>query len=399
MVVNTIPNDADNDNRSQGQDGRIETPVDFRLAPGLPTSRSTQADAVHDRRSPYPDHIYDQMFEYSPARDQYGHHYQGNQDDQTDLGNHYNHGNETTGRPQPSMEPAVQQKTKPQLTTFFGIFPGYSTVNLLKIFAIITLILLVEINLIINLESGKFVGEHLIYNAKALIGVGIIGIFLGLFYRYIEFEFETIKWSRLNNYRVETTSYIKLVFFLTIIIALVVWIIIELVFTLQRGLLVFVDLISILTMTIGVYVITSAKRSLNIILLVLMFTIMLLGIDYSPDLPKMFLLAVLVIAYLELSDGACRLHEQIVRFRGFVEDRPPAAKAAPPPEPGAGREQRGPNLLPPRPVPRPRSGPVPAPGAREASPSVPETRRESQEMVSAPAQPDLGTSRSVPARA
>jgi len=186
--------------------------------------------------------------------------------------------------------------------------------------AIISLFVLVELNIIMNLEWTKFVGEEIYRDPKALIGVGFIGIFLGMFYRYIEFEFENLRWHKVQYGRFELMNYLKLIFFISIMVIITLWIIFELFFTMNRFVLVFIDLMSITTMAVGTYALISGKRHLTIIPVIFVFLIMLLGIDYKPELPILLFLGLLTLLYIEVSDGACRIQEHLTRARQMVEN-------------------------------------------------------------------------------
>ncbi len=222
--------------------------------------------------------------------------------------------------PQNPYPTQTQPYKKPQLMEYFGIFHKIPTLNLLKLWGIICLFVLVELNIVMNLEWTKFIGEEIYRDPKALLGVGFIGIFLGMFYRYIEFEFENLRWVQVQYGRAQLMDYLKLIFFISIMIIITLWIIFELVFTMNRFVLVFIDLMSITAMAVGTYALISGKRHLTIIPMIFVFLIMLLGIGYKPELPILLFLGLLTLMYIEVADGACRIQEHLTRAYKTVEN-------------------------------------------------------------------------------
>jgi uncharacterized membrane protein len=217
--------------------------------------------------------------------------------------------------PEPTRRPVDEKRRS--LLEHFGIFPSVPTINLLKICAIITLIAVVELNILMNLNAEKIIGDFIPIKANILVFVGLIGVFLAILYRYTEFEYEQQQIQQERYGRSDFKTSLKLFFLVILFIFIVIEVIFELVSA--RGVLFVVDLLSILIMCFGTYTILSGKRYFNITTFIFLFLLMLIGIDYHPDLPMMIFLGILTIIYIELSDGVCRLQEHIKKFQDLAD--------------------------------------------------------------------------------
>jgi hypothetical protein len=240
----------------------------------------------------------------------------------------YKNGNYPKHDPLNYPAPLQQRKHAPghNILAHFGIYPSVPALNVLKLAAIIVLVLLVEVNIIMNLESSQLLYEITGYSPYALVGIGIIGIILGMLYRYFDFELEQQRMKSSKQQRTDFMGYLKMGVVLIIMIFLILEVFVELIVT--RGFLFLIDITSITIMAIGTYAIFSGKRPLTIISLLFIFIIMLLGVDASePNIPLLTFLAVLTIVYIELSDGASRLQEYYLKFHDMAKPDDMHAKA------------------------------------------------------------------------
>jgi hypothetical protein len=205
-----------------------------------------------------------------------------------------------------------KERKKSSLLDHFGIFPNVPTVNLLNVFAIISLIVLVELNILLNLGAEKIIGDMDLIKSKPLFGVSLIGLFFALLYRYMEFEYAQMSQEQKIFGKANIKTVIKLIFLIFLITFIFIEVIIELINA--RGLLIAIDMISIFTVLLGTYTIISGKRYFNIFTIIFIFLIMILGIDYQPNIPIMIFLGFLTILYIELSDGVCRLQQFVQNY-------------------------------------------------------------------------------------
>jgi hypothetical protein len=207
---------------------------------------------------------------------------------------------------------SYEPEDEPEFFKFMGIFPTIPIFNLMKIMSMVILFIIVELNIFYNMNSDLFIGDYLASDIGILFGVGLIGVFLGFLYRYIKFEFARMNWNRVYQNKGDLKNYLTLIFLIILFIFIYIEVIIELLSS--RGPLLIIDMLSIHCMTFGTYAIFSGKRYINIFTMVFLFIIMILGWDFHLDLPLVLLLGILTIMYLELSDGACKLQEYIIKY-------------------------------------------------------------------------------------
>lgn len=209
---------------------------------------------------------------------------------------------------------------------YFGLNPDIPTLVVLKICSIVLLVLCVELNTLINLntlhpELQKILGP----NVQPFIGISLIGLFIGILFKYIDYELQHLKLIPENKKQVRYKSYLTLIFLLAIGIFVILEVIVELINV--RGALTgaeasglfLVDILSILIVTLGTYAIFSKNRGLVILLVVFLTIIMLLGIEYGQDLFSVVLLGAILVLYLEITDGAIRLSEYADKFHEMIE--------------------------------------------------------------------------------
>ena len=217
----------------------------------------------------------------------------------------------------------------------FGIFQSIPNSLNLKFAAIFVLILLVELNSFVNLTTAHPNLEGIFgTNPQVFIGVSIIGLFLGIIFRYINYELQNLKHRATdpNSERKQAErkdrmkSYLTLFFLFAIAIFILIEVIIELINAhiatdarSAAGLFI-VDLVNIFIVTIGSYAIFSRNRKLIILSVIFLFLIMLMGIDYGTELPLMVLLSVLTILYVELADATIRMTDYIRKFHGIADE-------------------------------------------------------------------------------
>jgi hypothetical protein len=175
----------------------------------------------------------------------------------------------------------------------------------------------VELNILYNINSDIFIGDYLASDITILFGVGLIGVFLGFLYRYIRFEFARMNWNRIHRNKADLKNYLTIIFLIILFIFIYIEVIIELLSS--RGPLLIIDMLSIHCMAFGTYAIFSGKRHINIITMTFLFFIMLLGWDFHLELPMVLLLGFLTLIYLELSDGACKLQEYIIKYQDIAD--------------------------------------------------------------------------------
>jgi hypothetical protein len=223
-------------------------------------------------------------------------------------------------------EPPQDSETKPNVFDYFGIFPNVPMSLILKGCSIILLVILVEMNAWINLDSlHPVLAESIGKGAVPFIGVSAIGIFLGFLFRYMDFELFQLKSMPKEQRSGRFKSYLTLIFLFAITIFIMLEVIVELINA--RGFLVgtpggalfLLDLLVILIVTIGTYAVFSKNHSLSIITIMLLIIIMLIGIDYGTNLPMMVVLGCLTILYIEITDSALRISEYITKFYSIVE--------------------------------------------------------------------------------
>lgn len=209
----------------------------------------------------------------------------------------------------------------------FGIFPNIPTTVILKIFSIILLILLVEINTYVNLDTlHPALEEGLGSGVSPFIGISLIGLFLGILFRYMDFELYRLRIRDTKQQGVKFKSYLTLIFLIAISLFVVLEVIVEIINT--RGFLTgaaggaffIIDLLNILLVTIGTYTIFSTTRRMLIVSIIILFITMFLGIDYGTNIPLMFVLATLTLFYIEVTDGAIRLNKYINKFYELIDD-------------------------------------------------------------------------------
>ena len=225
-------------------------------------------------------------------------------------------------------------KKKKSIMEFFGIFPSIPTVNIMKFCSLVILIILVEMTIMVSIESSGFLflEEFQTLQTNELVDFqmigffGVIGISLGILYRYIEYEYFKLKSTQLRQQHVEFKYHLKLIFLILIYLFIIFEIIFELVFS--RGILILLDLISILILTYGSYIVFSGKRHLIVFPMLFIFFFIILGFgQVEPDLPMLLLLGLLTLIYLEFTDGACKLQEYISKYHYMTKDLHPTAQA------------------------------------------------------------------------
>jgi hypothetical protein len=216
--------------------------------------------------------------------------------------------------PHPPKEPE-----KIDVLDHFGLFPEIPTLIALKISSLVLLIILVELNTIVNLATLHPSLEPLLgASVNALIGISLVGVLLGILFRYLDLEYNQLKLIPIENRNSRFKSYLTLLFLIAIGIFIVIEVIVEL-FS-ARGFLALIDIIVVFTITFGTYTIFSANRQMIILTIISIFIIMLLGIDRGTDLPILVLLGCLTLLFIELADGAIRLQEYTKRFYEITDE-------------------------------------------------------------------------------
>ena len=206
----------------------------------------------------------------------------------------------------------------PHILDFFGIFPEVSSFNILKFFSFIILIAVVELNILFNMTSERFIGNYLISENNIMFGVGLIGLLLAGLYRYILYEYKRYIWHKENTIKVDYKNILTLVFLIILFLFIIFEIVAELLF--NRGLLFIIDLLVIFCTFTGGYTLFSGKRHFNTITIMFLFLIMIMGISFNPEPIMMLFLGVLIILYIELSDGVCRIQQQILKFKSMIKE-------------------------------------------------------------------------------
>jgi hypothetical protein len=210
-----------------------------------------------------------------------------------------------------------EPEEEPEIVKYMGIFPTIPVFNMLKILSLALLFVIVELNIYFNMNADLFIGDYLASDINILFGVGLIGVFLGFLFRYIKFEFARMNWNRIYQNKADLKNYLTIIFLIILFIFIYIEVIIELLSS--RGPLLMIDMLSIHCMSFGTYTIFSGKRHINIFTMAFLFLIMLLGWDFHLDLPMVLLIGILTIVYLELSDGACKLQEYILKYHEIAE--------------------------------------------------------------------------------
>jgi len=216
---------------------------------------------------------------------------------------------------------------KMNVLDYFGLNPDIPTLVILKVSSLVLLILCVELNSIINLntlhpELQKILGQ----NVQPFIGITLIGLFIGILLKYIDYELQQLKLIPEKNKQVRYKSYLTLIFLLAIGIFIILEVIVELINVrgaltgAEAGSLFLVDLLSILIVTLGTYAIFSRNRGLVILAVMFLTIIMLLGIEYGQDLISVVLLGAILVLYIEITDGAIRLSEYADKFHDMIEN-------------------------------------------------------------------------------
>ncbi|WP_455392834.1 hypothetical protein [[Eubacterium] cellulosolvens] len=231
--------------------------------------------------------------------------------------------------PRGLKKPTEQESGKKlNVLEHFGLYSNIPTTAILKGCSIVVLIILVELNTIINLNTlHPLLAESIGSGAQPFIGISLIGVFLGILFRYMDFELYQLKSLPLDQRKGRFKSYLTIIFLLAIGLFIVLEVIVELINArgfLARapaGALFLLDLLIILIVTVGTYTIFSTNRSMTIVTILLLFIIMVLGIDYGSDLPTMVVLGGLMVVYIEVTDGALRLNEYIDKFHTILETR------------------------------------------------------------------------------
>jgi hypothetical protein len=223
-------------------------------------------------------------------------------------------------------EPPQESKEKLTVLDHFGIYPNVPTALLLKGCSIVLLIILVELNTWINLDTlHPILAENIGSSAVPFIGVSAIGLFLGILFRYMDFELYRLKLMPKEQSSGRFKSYLTLIFLLAITIFIVLEVIVELINArgsmtgAPGGALFLLDLLIILIVTLGTYAVFSKNRNLNIITIMFLFIIMMIGIDYGTNVPMMVVLGCLMLIYIEVTDGAGRIAEYIAKFHIITE--------------------------------------------------------------------------------
>jgi hypothetical protein len=253
--------------------------------------------------------------------------------------------------PQPSQRP---EKPYPQVPTYsppgkpyspdqdqksanvlehFGIFQTIPNSINLKFAAIVVLIILVELNSFVNLTTAHpNLTSIFSNNPQIFIGVSIIGLFLGIIFRYINYELQNLKSRDADPQQKKTErkdrmkSYLTLFFLFAIAIFIIIEVVIELINahiatqpSSAAGLFI-IDLLNIFIVTVGSYAIFSRNRRLIVLSVILLFLVMFMGIDYGTELPLMVLLSVLTILYIELADASIRMTGYIRKFHSIADE-------------------------------------------------------------------------------
>ncbi len=207
---------------------------------------------------------------------------------------------------------------KPVLLDFFGIFPEVPTINILKFFSALVLILLVELNILFNVSSERFAIDLQPDSAGILFGISLIGLLIGILFRYIMFEYRTYQWIKNNQQPTSQKNLLVMVVLILLLFLILFEVIVELAF--NRGLFFVIDLLSISCVFFGIYTLFSGNRKIGVISFFILFLIMITGSSYRLDLPSMVLLGALTILYLELLDGACRLQKYVINYRALIAE-------------------------------------------------------------------------------
>jgi len=223
-------------------------------------------------------------------------------------------------------EPSFEPQEKLTVLDHFGIYPNVTTALLLKGCSIILLIMLVELNTWINLDTlHPLLVENIGSNAVPFIGISAIGLFLGILFRYMDFELYRLKSLPKEQRSGRFKSYLTLIFLLAITIFIVLEVIVELInargtMTNAPGGAVFLlDLLIILIVTLGTYAVFSKNRNLNLLTVMFLIIVMMIGIDYGTNIPMMVILGCLLLIYIEVTDGAVRIAEYIEKFHIMTE--------------------------------------------------------------------------------
>ena len=230
------------------------------------------------------------------------------------------------GSPQWSHEPQIPPYPHPReeiekidVLDHFGLFPEIPTLIALKISSLVLLIILVELNTIVNLATLHPSLEAVLgTSVNSLIGISLVGLLLGILFRYLDLEYNQLKLIPIENRNSRFKSYLTLLFLVAIGIFIVIEVVVEL-FS-ARGFLALIDIIIVFTVTFGTYTIFSANRQMIILTIISIFIIMFLGIDRGTDLPILVLLGCLTLLFIELADGAIRLQEYTKRFYEITDE-------------------------------------------------------------------------------
>ena len=168
------------------------------------------------------------------------------------------------------------------------------------------------------MTSERFIGNYLISENNIMFGVGLIGLLLAGLYRYILYEYKRYIWHKENTIKVDYKNILTLVFLIILFLFIIFEIVAELLF--NRGLLFIIDLLVIFCTFTGGYTLFSGKRHFNTITIMFLFLIMIMGISFNPEPIMMLFLGVLIILYIELSDGVCRIQQQILKFKSMIKE-------------------------------------------------------------------------------
>jgi hypothetical protein len=197
---------------------------------------------------------------------------------------------------------------------FFGFIPTLPSLNNAWFISIVILIMVVELDIYLNILNNEYFG-----NQSALFGVTILGVFMGAFFSYVQYEFVIWKQKQHNN---PDRAYMNL---LKIIVLVVIGCIVTAVVIVQiisfREKVGIIDCLGILAVGCGTYNILVKNRLMMVPTVLIIIIIGALKINYSTDIILLTIFSGLLLFYILIFDTSIQYYHSIKEIRGLYKEK------------------------------------------------------------------------------
>jgi hypothetical protein len=223
---------------------------------------------------------------------------------------------QTPERAQNNREPGkrLTRINEGSVTDYFGFIPSIPAFSIAWLISIIILIIIVELDIYLNLLNNDYFEDQTV-----LVGVTIIGVFLGTIFSYIQYEYKIWQYQHYKNPDRSHINGLKVIILILLSCFLTIEIVVQLVSYRER--IGIIDCLGIFAVGCGTYGILVKNRVMIVPTILIIMIIGAFKINYSTDIVLLIILSGFLLFYIIIYDTSIQYYRLIEELRKVYKDK------------------------------------------------------------------------------